>query len=114
LGPLEVRIEISPDQQQTNIHFITHHAAVREAVEAALPRLREMLDTQQLSLGDVNVSQHSYGDQRGAQNSGFEQPQNRSFRDFAGEAGEPAPSVYPEDEPAPSRQSGRGLLSLYA
>jgi flagellar hook-length control protein FliK len=114
LGPLEVRIEISPDQQQTNLHFITHHAAVREALEAALPRLREMLDTQQLSLGDVSVSQHSHGDQRGAQNSGFEQPQNRPFRDFAGDASEAPASAYPEDSSALPRQSGRGLLSLYA
>ncbi|HJW81586.1 MAG TPA: flagellar hook-length control protein FliK [Acidiferrobacterales bacterium] len=56
LGPLSVRI--SMDQDQASISFSSAHAMVREAVEAALPRLRDMLGAQGITLADVNVSQH--------------------------------------------------------
>lgn len=56
LGPMSVRI--SMDQDQANIAFSSPHAMVREAVEAALPRLRDMLGSQGITLVDVNVSQH--------------------------------------------------------
>lgn len=58
LGPLEVRITIQQDQ--ASVAFTAHHAVTREALEAAIPRLREMLGEQGLNLVDVNVSQHSF------------------------------------------------------
>ena len=57
LGSLEVRIQVQGDQ--TNVSFTSPHAQVRDALDAALPRLREMLEESGLSLGDVNVSQQS-------------------------------------------------------
>lgn len=63
LGPMSVRI--SMDQDQASISFSSAHAMVREAVEAALPRLRDMLGAQGITLADVNVSQHgAAGSQR--------------------------------------------------
>ena len=56
LGPMSVRI--SMEQDQASISFSSAHAMVREAVEAALPRLRDMLGAQGITLADVNVSQH--------------------------------------------------------
>ncbi|HWR87873.1 MAG TPA: flagellar hook-length control protein FliK [Acidiferrobacterales bacterium] len=56
LGPMSVRI--SMDQDQASIAFSSSHAMVREAIEAALPRLRDMLGSQGITLADVNVSQH--------------------------------------------------------
>ena len=41
LGPMEVRIQVQQDQ--ANIQFSSAHSVVREALEAALPRLRELL-----------------------------------------------------------------------
>ena len=38
LGPLEVRVAVNRDE--TSILFTSQHMAVRDAVEAALPRLR--------------------------------------------------------------------------
>ncbi|MDO9104994.1 MAG: flagellar hook-length control protein FliK [Methylovulum sp.] len=61
LGPMTVRIDVNQDQ--ASILFTTPHAAVKEALEASLPKLREMLNTQQLNLADVNVSQHSSSQQ---------------------------------------------------
>jgi flagellar hook-length control protein FliK len=60
LGPMSVRI--SMDQDQASIAFSSSHAMVREAIEAALPRLRDMLGNQGITLADVNVSQHGSAD----------------------------------------------------
>ena len=63
LGPIEVRISIGQDQQ-TIVHFASPHAAVRDAIEAAVPRLRDMLGNNGQDLVNVNVSQHSFAEQR--------------------------------------------------
>jgi flagellar hook-length control protein FliK len=61
LGPLEVRIDM--DKDQVNVAFTSRHADVRDAVELALPRLREMLEDKGLNLADADVSQHSFAEQ---------------------------------------------------
>ncbi len=58
MGPLEIRVQIQNDQASVN--FNVHNAGTREAVEQALPRLREMLEAQGIDLADVDVS----GEQR--------------------------------------------------
>ena len=69
LGPLEVRISMTQDQ--VNISFSTHHGAVREALDNAMPRLREMLADNGLQLANANVSHRSASDQQGsAQHNG--------------------------------------------
>lgn len=62
LGPVEVRVQLHNDQAQ--ISFTAQHAATREALEAALPRLREMFSASGYNLVDVNVSQHSFAEQQ--------------------------------------------------
>jgi len=62
LGRLDVRVVVNNDQ--ANIHFASSHAAVRDALEAALPRLREMFQEQGLNLGNVDISQHNARDQQ--------------------------------------------------
>lgn len=54
LGPLEVRISMS--EGQANLTFATQHLPVREAIEAATPRLREMLGDSGINLGSVSVN----------------------------------------------------------
>ena len=56
LGPLEVRIAVN--NSEASIHFGVQHAAVRDAVDSAVPRLREMLANAGLQLVDVDVSGH--------------------------------------------------------
>jgi len=65
MGPVEVRIQLQNDQM--NISFTAQHGATREAIDAALPRLREMLNDQNVNLVDVDVSQHSFAEQRDQQ-----------------------------------------------
>lgn len=62
LGPIEVRVQLHQDQAQ--ISFTAQHAPAREALEAALPRLREMFTANGYNLVDVNVSQHSFAEQQ--------------------------------------------------
>ena len=52
LGPLEVRLTINNDQ--ASALFVSHHSAVREAIETALPRLREMLADNGIMLGNAD------------------------------------------------------------
>lgn len=62
LGPLEVRVTVSHDQ--ASAMFVSHHGAVRDAIESALPRLREMLADNGLTLGNVMVGSQSFAQQQ--------------------------------------------------
>jgi flagellar hook-length control protein FliK len=53
LGPLEIRIAIQDDQ--ASVWFGASHADTRAALENALPRLRELLESQGLTLSDAGV-----------------------------------------------------------
>jgi flagellar hook-length control protein FliK len=54
LGPMDVVLKVSGDQ--ATALFTSPHAAVREAVEQALPRLREMMAESGIMLGNATVS----------------------------------------------------------
>lgn len=56
LGPVEVILHISNDQStQVSAQFSSPHPAVREAIESALPRLREMMAENGITLGNTTV-----------------------------------------------------------
>lgn len=59
LGPITIKIDVTQDQ--ASVSFTAQHAVVKEAIEAALPKLKEMFSAQQLNLTDVNVSQQDSG-----------------------------------------------------
>ncbi len=111
LGPISIRIDVN--QEQTSIAFTAHHAVVKDAIEGAMPRLREMLGAQQLNLVNVDVS--------------HQQSENRHGNDFFQMAGERRPGNggqprSEEQEPlsvAEEIEEGRaiasqGILSLFA
>ena len=56
LGPIEVRVNVNNDK--ASVHFVSNHTAVRDAIEDAFPKLKEMFMQNGLSLMDANVSQH--------------------------------------------------------
>ena len=74
LGPIRIKIDVSQDQ--ATVAFTTQHAVVKEAIEASLPKLRELFSAQQLNLSDVNVSQNN-----------SEQKQSKGFEQMGHEAG---------------------------
>ena len=77
LGPVEVRIEIR--NEQASITFSAHHAVTRDALEAAVPRLREMLGDNGVNLASVDISRQHSGSGQGQQRGGEDgQRQDRS------------------------------------
>jgi flagellar hook-length control protein FliK len=69
LGPIDVRISYGHDQQMS-VNFVAQHAQTRDMLDAALPRLREMFDSQGLNLADANVSEESSSHREQAFQSG--------------------------------------------
>jgi flagellar hook-length control protein FliK len=62
LGPLDVVLKVSGDQ--ATALFTSPHAAVREAVEQALPQLRNMLAENGITLGNAMVNDQSPKDRQ--------------------------------------------------
>lgn len=58
LGPVEVMLTITQDQ--ATAQFLSPHSAVREAIEQALPKLREMMAENGIQLGNVMVGADSF------------------------------------------------------
>jgi len=61
LGSLDIKIKVTNDVATVSI--ASAHTQVREALETAIPKLREMFEGNGLSLGDVNVKQESFSQQ---------------------------------------------------
>jgi flagellar hook-length control protein FliK len=116
LGPVTIKIDVTQDQ--ATVAFTAQHAVVKEAIEASLPKLREMFSAQQLNLVDVNVSQNDSG-QRQAGNSnqmsqGAGEDKNRDSNEISN-----AEQVDKQMEIADEIEAGRaiasnGILSIFA
>lgn len=105
LGPLQVVLNVS--NSQANATFIAAQPEVRQALEAAMPKLREMLGEAGIQLGQATVNAGT-PNQQGAPG---EQPQ-RNARGFA-----PADSqVDTAIRPTLTRQvsAGQGLVDTFA
>ena len=61
LGPLKIRLTL--DHDQASAQFVCAHAAVREAIETAMPRLREMLADSGITLGNASVGTDGFHEQ---------------------------------------------------
>ena len=112
LGPVE--IQLSMHQDQASVSFTTHSNVVKEALEAAIPRLREMFNDSNLQLVNVDVGQREAGGQR-ALAEGFngqqDSPENDRNRPGGGTERQEG-----DASPTESTQgiSGLGLLDDYA
>lgn len=62
LGHIELRISLTQDQ--ASVTFSSPHVAVRDAIEAALPRLRDALAEAGLNLVNVDISDRSLAHDR--------------------------------------------------
>lgn len=75
LGPLNVTLKISNDQ--LTAQFTSPHLAVREAIESAIPKLREILADSGIQLNNASVGDQSPRD-RGA--GGYNDPDSRPMK----------------------------------
>lgn len=116
LGPILVKIDMSQDQ--ATVAFTAQHLAVKEAIEAAIPKLREMLGGQQLNLVEVNVSQQQ-SDQKQQARDFFQtaseqgQRQRTDVDPLSTGTGNEAQNIVDEIE-AGRAIATNGLLSLFA
>ncbi|MEE4383306.1 MAG: flagellar hook-length control protein FliK [Pseudomonadales bacterium] len=100
LGSLGVRVRVEGDQ--ASLLFTSSQAAVREALEAAIPRLRELFAEAGLQLGDVDVGSGDASADGGTDR--FAAAERTASADGAPEPG----------SALPGRRGGRGLLDAYA
>ncbi|WP_194788043.1 flagellar hook-length control protein FliK [Pseudomonas sp. UFMG81] len=63
LGRLDIRVNVAADQS-TQIHFVSGHAGVRDALDSQAYRLRELFAQQGLAQPDVSVADQSRGQQQ--------------------------------------------------
>lgn len=63
LGRLDIRVNVAADQP-TQIHFVSGHAGVRDALDSQVHRLRELFAQQGLAQPDVSVADQSRGQQQ--------------------------------------------------
>lgn len=67
LGPIQIKLQIDRDQQ-VHVSMTAHNGATREAMELALPRLKEMLEQSGMNLSSVDVNdQTQYSQQQDSQ-----------------------------------------------
>lgn len=108
LGPIDVTLTLSGDDKaQATVQFSAAHATTREAIETALPRLREMMQESGITLGqagvDANTSQAPDGDrhQQGGSHPARLAMQSETATGTAA-------------LPAGTRSQGRGLVDTFA
>ena len=101
VGPINVRVQL--DGEQVRAEFHSAHAEVRQAIEASLPRLRELLGQHGLQLGQADV---------GAGQPDRDGDTARSGRgERSGGGGESEAAAH---APAPATVRVRGLIDAYA
>jgi flagellar hook-length control protein FliK len=107
IGPIEVSLSV--EGGHASVSFASANAEVRDAIETALPRLREMLASAGIELGQTNVGAESFRQQQQA--SWASSAASRSTDDSAILAADSAVAL-------PSRafatQRGNGLVDLFA
>jgi flagellar hook-length control protein FliK len=86
LGPLQVVLQVTDNH--AHALFVSDHAQVRAAVEAALPTLREALQASGIGLGSTSVSDgfagRQSGQQDGRQSSSGSEQGGRGIGDVGG------------------------------
>ncbi|PAU70705.1 flagellar hook-length control protein FliK [Vreelandella alkaliphila] len=105
LGPLSITLKVT--EQGTQAHFLSSHAPVRQAIEQAIPQLREALAEQGISLGETSV-----GEQQNPNEQAFaQQTPGKAAGNRGGELG--SDSV-PSPTEVDVQGSPDGRVDLYA
>jgi flagellar hook-length control protein FliK len=107
MGPIEISLNI--DKGSATASFVSASAEVRDAIETALPRLREMFASAGIALGQTNVSAQSF--QQQASNGGENRGPSQWMADNAILVANSAGSL---PSRAFSAQQGTGLVDIFA
>lgn len=107
LGPVQITLNLSGDQAK--LAFASPHAEVRQAIENALPQLKEMLSSAGINLGQTNVGANM-----------TQQNPDNPYQTANGKHLPDENAILPANEKALSTstssvlQRGRGLVDLFA
>jgi len=85
LGRIDIQVNVENDK--ASVVFNAQHSSVKDAIELAVPRLREMLAEQGVDLVDVNVSQEDVNQQQAGTGDNSTE-QNESDTGLQASAGE--------------------------
>ena len=105
LGPLQVILSV--ENNQAELMFVSGEPAVREAIEAAMPQLRQMLSEAGISLGQTSVSANTHKDQPESGNQ-EQRGMSRNEQSLAGDENEFMPAA------GSQARLGMGLVDTFA
>lgn len=117
LGPVEISLQTT--KEGTTAQFASPHAEVRDAIESALPRLKEMLANAGIDLTQTNVGSESFRQsQQQAQaqfaQSGNDQRQSRGWDESAILRAGSGSVTGTEETSGVTVRRGNGLVDLFA
>jgi len=99
LGPVEVRLSLTG--QDASVSFTVSHGATRDAIEQAIPRLRELFAEHQLQIVNVDVGQRDAAGQAS---------QGERWSGAGGPHPAPETATRETTEPEPPARARRGAL----
>ena len=111
LGPLQVVLRVADNH--AHALFVSQHAQVRDAVEAALPKLREAMEAGGLGLGSATVSDGGFASQQQNPQQTFAGGQSPR-RGHGGSSAVDAPADAAQSAPAAASVSRAGLVDTFA
>jgi flagellar hook-length control protein FliK len=108
LGRIEISLSVSGDQ--ASALFVSANPAVRETLEGALPRLREILADAGITLGQAQVGSESPGQSANKRENGDNSPRGSN----AGFIGDPTSTRMAANVGAAWSSAGRGMVDTFA
>ncbi len=98
LGPMQVVLSL--EKGAADVQFLAHDAQVREALQAALPKLQEMLTSAGFSLDRVSIDSGSAKNQNPQGSAGqFQQQRHEAGQDDEGPVSMPASRIVVQTRP---------------
>jgi len=103
LGPLQITLTL--DNDKASAQFVSAHAVVRDAIETAMPRLRDMLAESGISLGNASV---------GAEASSGQPQSQRNPHGYGAKGGGTFADTGPASTGERTLYPSRGLVDTFA
>ena len=109
MGNIEISLKLDRETSSATASFVSTNAEVRETIESALPRLREMLAGVGIELGQAQVSAESF-----RQSNGNEARQGNDASSSRNDMAILAKDSSPAQGSISMGAAGRGLVDIFA